>query len=325
MKVYDVPTLVQRIVEKPYMLEMGKGKISKWFNLTKGEVDRAKQIARNKIKYGTEYHPRDVRFSKPNMPKILVFDLETSPLRAYVWKRWKQNINLSQTISEWFMLSWSAKWLLSTETMSDVLTPDEVIEEDDERITKSLWKLIDQADVIVAHNALGFDVGKMNSRFIINGLNPPSSYKVIDTKLIATKEFGFSSDKLDALAGYFGFKTKLDTTFELWANCMKGDPDSLSYMEEYNRYDVELLEEVYLKLRPWMKSHPNVGMYLEEDKTVCSVCGSNSVNLLVDKYYYTQTGKYPIHRCDDCGGLTRGRRTVLDKTVSKTLGTSIPR
>jgi hypothetical protein len=36
--------------------------------------------------------------------------------------------------------------------MHDRLTKKEVLNKDDKRITKSLWKLIDEADVVVAHN-----------------------------------------------------------------------------------------------------------------------------------------------------------------------------
>ena len=41
---------------------------------------------------------------KEQFPKILIFDIETAPMRAYVWKRYKENISLEQTISESFML-----------------------------------------------------------------------------------------------------------------------------------------------------------------------------------------------------------------------------
>ena len=323
-KVFDVPTLVEKMLEKPYLLTMGKGSIAKMFDLTKNEVIRAKAITRNRMKFGTEYHPSEVAF-RPKFPKILILDIESAPLRAYVWSRWKQNISLNQTISESFMLAWSAKFLFSVETLSDVLTPEEVLNEDDERITIGLWKLLDEAEIVIAHNAQGFDIPKINSRFIVNGLQPTTPYKIIDTLLIAKSSFGFSSNKLDALAGYFGLKPKLSTGFELWSNCMKGDIESLSYMEEYNRHDVELLEEVYLKLRPWMKSHPNIAMYMDSERTLCSSCGSSSVNVIPDKFYFTNTTKYPIYRCDCCGGITRGRRTVLDKKVVKALGTSIPR
>ena len=112
------------------------------------------------------------------------------------------------------MLSWSAKWL-DGKLQSAVLESKEVLKEDDGRIVKKLWKLLDEADIVIAHNGEKFDIPKINSRFIIHGLNPPKPYKQIDTKKVAAKQFGFSSNKLDALAGYFGFPLKKDTDFEL--------------------------------------------------------------------------------------------------------------
>jgi DNA polymerase elongation subunit (family B) len=314
MVVYDVPTLVEKFIEKPYMLIMGKGKLAQRFNVTKGEIVRARDIVkRMKLPLTTE------------VPKVLLLDIETAFMRAYVFSRWKQNIHLPQTISEWFMLSWSAKWLYSTEVMSDVLDPIEVKEEDDERIAKSLWKLMDEADIVIAHNGDYFDLPKINSRFILNELPPPSPYRTIDTLKVAQRTFGFSSNKLDALAQYFGIDVKMDTGMSLWVRCMKGEEDALKYMEEYNKKDVVILEEVYLKLRPWIKGHPNMGIYMEEDKTLCSACAGSNIYVIPDKFYFTQTTKYPVYRCMDCSALTRGRKTVLDKEVVKTLGTSIPR
>ena len=300
-----VEQIVELFSKKQYMLNMGAGSLSKWLDCTREEIYKAKELARSKNKIN-------------NFPKILVFDIETSPLKAYVWSRWKQNIYLDQTISEWFMISYACKWLFSTETMSQRLTSDEIKNEDDSRITKGLWKLIDEADIVIAHNGLAFDEKKLNVRFLLNGLPPTTPYQSVDTKLIATKQFGFSSNKLDALAGYFGIEHKLDTDFELWSKCMEGDETALEYMETYNRKDVEILEEVYLKMRPWIKQHPNIGLYLDLEVPVCTNCGSLHLEELKDKYYYTQTGKYPLHRCG-CGTVVRGRKTVQDKEIRKQL------
>jgi DNA polymerase elongation subunit (family B) len=119
--------------------------------------------------------------------KILIFDIETSPLKGFVWSRWKQNIYLDQTIAEWFMISWSAKWVGSDIMYSDVLTPEEILKEDDKRITGGIWKLLDEADIVVAHNGKRFDIPKLNSRFILNRLSPPAPYKQIDTKEVSAR------------------------------------------------------------------------------------------------------------------------------------------
>lgn len=254
--------------------------------------------------------------SDRKLPKILIFDIETSPMKAYVWKRWKENISLDQTISEWFVICWSAKWLYSSEVLGDVVTPEEAIHEDDKRVVTSLWKLFNEADIVVAHNGKRFDVPKMNSRFICNDLPPTTPYYIIDTLEVAKKQFGFSSNKLDALATYFGFDHKLDTDFNLWKTCLEGNQESLNYMLEYNKRDVTLLEEVYLKLRPWIKNHPNLGNY-DNNSMVCSNCGSSNLLLLQDKYYKTQIGTYNLYRCQ-CGCVSRGR-VNLNKNKVQTI------
>ena len=287
--------------DKKYLLNMGSGKLSKMYKVDREVIIEAKSLTRRSVK----------------LPNILILDIETAPLRAYVWSRWKQNVYLEQTISEWFMLTWSAKWLFNSKVISNRLTGEEVLREDDSRIVKHLWQLLDQADIVIAHNGDFFDIPKINSRFILNGLPPTSPYQTIDTKKVSAKQFGFSSNKLDALAGYFGFEPKFDTDFKLWSKCMQGDEDSLKYMEFYNKHDVELLEEVYLKLRPWIKGHPNLGLYMELDIPVCQNCGSTKLTP-IDHHYYTQTGKYRTVRCE-CGAIGRERVTSLDKETRKVL------
>ena len=181
----DYNELLIRFEEKPYMLDMGKGKLSKWLGVSEDDIKRAKKQIRSRLKASSFA-------SKNGLPKILIFDIETAPMKAYVWSRWKQNIYLDQTVSEWFMLTWSAKWLFGDKTMSMRLESKEAIAEDDSRIVKGLWELINEADIIIAHNGERFDTPKMNTRFLLNGLPPTSSYRQIDTKKVAAKSFGFS-------------------------------------------------------------------------------------------------------------------------------------
>lgn len=257
------------------------------------------------------------------LPKILVFDIERAPLQAFVWNVWNTNVHDENIISDWYALSWSAKWLFNSEIMSESLTGRESLAENDKRIVKSLWKLLDEADIVIAHNAVGFDIPNMNTRFIVHDLTPTSPYQIIDTLKVARKQFGFTHNGLNALAKVFGFEAKLETNFELWKKCVGGDDKALKEMEVYNRHDVELLEEVYIKLRPWIKSHPNVGLYVESIEPICPNCGSSEV-ILTDKYYYTPTGKYQTYRCI-CGAYGRMRHTAVSKEVRKNLITSVAR
>lgn len=244
---------------------------------------------------------------KAQLPKVLLLDVETAPIEAYVWRLWKENIGWNQVVSQWYMLCWSAKWLYSNDTISACLTPEEALAENDTRIMQELWKLVDEANIIVAHNAKNADVPWMNTRFILDGLTPPSPYTIIDTLEIARKNFAFSSNKLDALAEYFEIEHKINVDFELWRECRHGNKKALEDMVFYNKKDVDILEQVFLKLRPWIKSYPNVNNYVDSQRVCCATCGSDNLEEITNNFYYTSTGKYTLYRCKDCGAITRGR------------------
>ena len=256
-------------------------------------------------------------------PKILVLDIETAPIRAYTWGLWKQNIFLDQIISNFFIISWAAKWLNEGETLGMVLTPNEIIKERDKNILIPLWELLDQADIVIAHNGDQFDIPKINSRFVVNDMLPPSPYKQIDTRKIAKNIFGFSSNKLEALARQFGFEGKYGTTMELWVDCMKGDALSLFQMLEYNEQDVIVLENVFNKIKGYAKGFPNLNLYNDEDFITCPHCNSKHVSQVQGKYFYTNSVRYQLYTCDECGAHSRGKKAVPYKNKKQII--SIPR
>lgn len=310
----NLEQVIKKMECKRWALTKGKKALAKGWHCTEDDIVKAKRIVQEKYNCTCNgKYRREKEDEVEKLPKVLIFDIETSPLKAYVWGRWNQDVRLEQTLSEWFLICWSAKWLYSDDVKTGCLTPEEILIEDDSRIVKELWKLFDEADIVVAHYGSRFDVPKMNTRFIVNGLNPPSSYFVIDTKKVAEKTFGFSSNKLDALATYFGIPNKYETNFDLWKGCLEGDKGCLDYMLEYNIQDVEILEEVYLRLRPYIKGHPNISNLT--DKECCSNCGSEELELMKDKYYYTTVSKYQLYRCKHCGAIVRGRKNLSTAKV----------
>lgn len=343
-KLLKNPTLTELqsfLLDNPSFMKKGAGWLAEKFNCSKEKATAArtavhaihKQVleAIDAKKYLIDADPDDLLELEEEkkgsdfdldreekeiyQPRILVLDIETAPIKAYVWRLWKQDIYLDQIISEWFMLTWAAKWLDSPDVMSNKLSSKEAVAEDDKRIVSNLWKLLNEADIVIAHSALKFDVPKAKARFAIHGLPSPGFFHVIDTKVIASKEFGFSSNKLDALAGYFGYITKMDTDFKLWVDCVNGNEDALIYMEEYNRYDVTLLEKVYKKLLPFIKGHPNVTLYDDKHPDRCPSCGKGK--LVQEDYYYTTVNKYPTYRCTKCGSICRSRKAVNKKLPTK--------
>ena len=131
----NVSELLTLFKKKPYTVKYSANRLSQRFKCTVEDALKAKKmlLLNSNISTNEEHHIT---------PKILIFDIETSPMRAYVWNRWHTNIYLEQTISEWFCIAWSAKWLYSNEVIGEVVTSIEALKEDDSRIMKKLYELI---------------------------------------------------------------------------------------------------------------------------------------------------------------------------------------
>jgi hypothetical protein len=151
----------------------------------------------------------------------------------------------------------------------------------------------------------------MNTEFLLHDLGQPAPYKVIDTCLVARKYFSFEHNTLDNLAERLGLNRKIHTDNDLWVKCDAGNPRALKEMLEYNKMDVQVLEEVYVKLRSWIKDHPNLALFhsVEEDGGVprCRTCTSINLELLGE--YTTSVNRYNSYRCKDCGAIMRSRRS----------------
>lgn len=268
-------------------------------------------------------------------PKVLLFDVETAPILAYVWGIWDQTVGLNQIKSDWHLLSWSAKWLKDKNgnvygPHNDIMYMDQRSAaniEDDKRILKGIWKLLDEADVVITQNGKSFDVKKLNARFVMNGMKPPSSFKHIDTRQIAKKHFGFTSNKLEYMTDklnkkYKKQKHKRFSGFELWVECIAGNNEAWEEMKTYNIYDVLSLEELYNTLIPWDNTI-NFNLYRDSAELIC-ICGSTRI--VQNGHSYTSVGKFKRYKCGDCGAeVGRDRTNLLSKQKRKSIKVRIAR
>lgn len=246
-----------------------------------------------------------------NKPHILIMDIETSPLLGYVWGLWEQNV--IKVKEEWYILCFAYEWVDEGKTKV-VSLPDYKLfkrnKKDDKQVMKKMWKLLDKADIVIAHNGDKFDIRKINARFIINGMNPPSPYKTIDTLKVARSKFAFTSNKLDDLGEYLNVGRKVKHEgFGLWLKCMAGDMKAWKRMQEYNLQDVALLRKVYIKLRPYMTNHPNMNKYMGSLRN-CPNCGYDK---LIRRGLASEVGNvnfYQRYSCNSCGKWCRGREAL---------------
>lgn len=237
-------------------------------------------------------------------PKILLFDIETSPNLAFVWGKYQQDV--IEFKEEWYLLSFCAKWLDGETIVKGLIDYPSYKKEpaNDRELVTDLWKLFNEADIIIGHNGDKFDIRKSNTRFIEHWLTTPEPYKTIDTLKVAKKYFSFNSNRLDDLGRRLGVGRKVKTGgFELWLGCINGDSKAWDLMKKYNKQDVLLLERIYLKLRPWIQNHPNVAIISSREEA-CPAC--RSFNLQRRGFGFTKSGKFPRYQCMDCGKWSQG-------------------
>lgn len=255
-------------------------------------------------------------------PRILTFDIETKPILGYVWGLWENNLGLEQVKEDWCIMSWAAKWYKEPHVMyMDNRRFKDLY--DDKNLLKGIWKLLDEADIVITQNGKKFDVKKLNARFIMSGMKPPSSYKHIDTCQLAGKIFGFTSNKLAYMSEKINKKyKKLDHKkfpgISLWLECMAGNQKAWKEMELYNKHDVLATEELYTALSPWDNS-VNLEVFQDSVHNVCK-CGGKDVKKY--GFAYTNTGKFQRFQCLDCGTEMRGRLNLLQNKSGLRVGTN---
>lgn len=263
--------------------------------------------------------------TKRRGPRILLLDIETSPILAHVWKLFDNNVALNQIVRDTCVISWAAKWLGERKVFQQDQRDAKSLE-NDKALLKPLWRLLDEADIIVTQNGKQFDIKRLNARFVLHGYKPPSPVKHVDTLEIAKRKFGFTSNKLEYMTNllnrkYKKLKHEKFSGFELWSECLKGNRAAWREMAKYNRYDVLALEELYLKLRPWDDKHPNPNAYHDGEAHVCR-CGSENVERR--GYHRTTKGKYQRYQCLDCGAWSHGGPNLFDKEKRASLRSATP-
>lgn len=236
------------------------------------------------------------------MKKVLFLDIETSSVLSETWGMYQQNV--LRIVRDWQLMAVSYKWKGAKKVECIHLSR----KMDEKQLVKSAWKLIDEADIMVAHNGDKFDLRKLYAKFVEHGLKPPRPVETVDTKKVAKRYFMFTSNKLDHMGQLLGLGRKVQTGgYNLWVQCYNGDAAAWRKMVRYAKQDVVLLEKVYNKLLPYITNHPA----LRPD--ACPNCGSKRIKS--HGWRHTKTRKYRRFRCLDCTAFSRARQAEKGPTT----------
>ncbi len=250
-------------------------------------------------------------------PRVLFFDIETSAIKAHVWAAYDQNVSLDQMIEDWYVLSWSAKWM-----GEDKIYYEDVRNSNNKKLDKGILpgihKLLCEADIVVGHNSDKFDIKKLNARFLKYDMVPVSPYRSIDTLKICKKYFKLTYNTLKFVAIHLGLSERKSEHgkfpgMKLWNECMKWNKSAFMEMERYNKQDVVVLEKIFNKLVPY-ESSLKFSAFLQRD--ACS-CGGDL--FAKDGINYTATGAFQRYRCKKCGKIFSRKDNLISKETRKEL------
>jgi len=242
--------------------------------------------------------------------RVLVLDIETSPLLVYVWNLKEQFVGLNQMVQDWHIMAWSAKWL--GEPASKVQYHDQrnLKVGNDLPILKPLWRLLNKADIVLTQNGKAFDAKKINARFMLHGMKPPRPYTHLDTYLIAKKAASFTSHSLEYLSDRFCTKYKKLTHskfpgLSLWRECLKGNRAAWNEMREYNIHDVLATEEFYERIKAWAPDSAPKPFPRAKGSTSCETCGDDG-RMIRRGVAIKRAARYQRWQCQTCGKWATG-------------------
>lgn len=245
-------------------------------------------------------------------PRILLLDIETLPNLVTSWGlKVDGYLSHDNIVQERQILCAAWKWLGVPKVRSISYLDGKIKGRPaDYKIVKQMRAELAMADAVVTHNGDRFDLPWIHTRMIAMGMSPLQPIVSLDTKKIAKARFYFNSNRLDYLGKYLGVGKKIETTFGLWLDCMKGDRKAMRQMVRYNEQDVLLLERVFLKLRPYVEAKLNHALWTESGRG-CPTCGKEMLESR--GFGVTRAGTHHRLQCRACGAWAK--RPMNDRAV----------
>lgn len=239
-------------------------------------------------------------------PKLGFWDTEWSPAISYTWSGFPKYLPNDFLIEDPRLLCWGFKFDGDSET--------EVVDEriGHEEMTRQLWERLDRVDILVSYNGQSFDTRKVNSEFMRYGMGPPSPYKEVDLYRQIKRAAQFYSGKLDFVAERIIGQKKVDTGgFQLWKDVLANDEEAWGKFRKYQKQDVDLLEQLFDEVSPWIKlPHPLV--HSDHERCTNSKCPEDTLGPRGKAL--TLNGEYQRYHCyksrGGCGRWLRGQTRI---------------
>jgi uncharacterized protein YprB with RNaseH-like and TPR domain len=221
--------------------------------------------------------------------KVLVYDIETSRVKADLWWTGKQYVGHKQLRNEPTIISIAWKWLGQSKVYSLTWNKDHC---DKAMLTKFL-KVYNSASMVIGQNNNSFDNKWINTRAAKHHLKVDRFVKSFDIYRMAKRCLRLPSYSMAYMAKYFGLTLKQSHEgIHMWDMIEYGTPkeqkEYLVKMVDYNKGDIVTTEELYLTLRTYFATVQHRGVQLGLPKWSCPITGSKNVKL--HKTIFTERG-----------------------------------
>lgn len=233
--------------------------------------------------------------SKPAEPKVLFFDIEATGLNA----------TFGTILCIGYKFLGDPK--VHVPTIMDFSNKNYL---DDKGLVERFAKIYEWADYAVGHYASRYDVPMIQAKLLRYGLPPLAPTPLIDTWRVARDTFKFHNNRLATIQGFLGLEhEKTAISFDDWLQAAHGNKKALKQVVEHCRLDVLVLEEAFVKMRPWIKNEPSRKLFFDHGS--CISCGSG--RLQARGLQVAKTRKYHRYQCQDCGKWQRENKAATLK------------
>lgn len=268
-------------------------------------------IVNNRLKRLNDLH------KKGQLPNVLIYDIETTPLSSWHFGLGKQVVRHNQLRAPYhyhriMCVSWA--WLHEDTVHS---LEFDIKNHDSTALVKEFQKVLEKADVVLGKNNARFDDKHVKMAEVIAGLTPSPAWKLIsdDLETQIRKHFWLASYSLDHVAKMLlgAGKDKMD--FSDWFDIMEyKDQKKLDKMVKYNMKDVMETQDLVILLWPHLTFKTNASTFNRDIRCPHVHCQSSRIcknGTRMSKNGGLRQGFI----CKDCGGSF-----YVKATNPKTLG-----
>jgi DNA polymerase elongation subunit (family B) len=254
--------------------------------------------------------------------RVLTFDIETQRAIVETFSLFSKYTPMQRVLVPARILCLSARWRGEDKDIFHAAWDEDDKHNVDpvqyEKMLRAIWKLLDAADIVVTYNGDRFDLQWVEAECARLGMGRPAPYKSVDLFKIVKRRFkaGLMSCKLEWSARYWLHDGKVPHGgSDLWHDIRHGtraeQRAAQKVMREYCIHDVVLTERLLDEHLPW--TNLNIALYRsdpDDEVLRCTKCGKSGLTALKKKVY-TAAYAYQAYKCQNCGSVSRGKRSKL--------------